>query len=189
MTISRAIAVSAMTLATTFTSQALAGGSIDLSLANDKFRIAYDATDASSGLHINAAWLHHEDDGDMLSAGLHVVDTRPGQRNLFIGVGVNLALFHTDWEDGGGVGVGGFFRYSFPAMRDLGVAGYVYYTPSVLAFSDTKNMINSDIRLQYSVIPTARIYAGYRYVALKMEDVRGRYELGDGFHVGATIDF
>ncbi len=46
-----------------------AGGSLDLSLSNDDFRFAWDATQANSGMHVNLAWLHNEDDGDMLEAG------------------------------------------------------------------------------------------------------------------------
>ncbi|MBQ0730902.1 MAG: hypothetical protein KBT75_09390, partial [Oleispira antarctica] len=50
----------------------LAGGSIDLSLANDSARLAYDATKVGSGLHISASIMHHEDDGDLLALGMHV---------------------------------------------------------------------------------------------------------------------
>ena len=87
------------------------------------------------------------------------------------------------------VGVGGFARYAIPANRDFSLAGYAYYGPSVLAFEDTKNLINTDFRFQYSPIPTARIYIGYRYVSFKQEGYRKRYELADGGHGGISIDF
>ncbi len=174
-----------------FSSASLAGGSLDLSLSNYAFRVGYDATHARSNLHLGASWLHHEDEGDMGTLGLHVVDTRPGARNVYVGVGVmahiaDLAL----WEEtAGGVGVGGFARYAIPANRDFSLAGYAYYGPSVLAFEDTKNLINTDFRFQYSPIPTARIYIGYRYVSFKQEGYRKRYELADGGHGGISIDF
>lgn len=166
-----------------------AGGSLDLSLSNDDFRFAWDATQANSGLHLNLAWLHHEDDGDMLEAGVHVVDVRPGKRNLYIGIGAKLHAVDTDWFDAGGVGVGGFFRYAFPANRDVSLAGYGYYAPSVLSFSDADNIINADLRLQYSMIPTARLFVGYRYVGIRLDGGGSRYELGDGVHAGLSIDF
>lgn len=180
-----ALAVSGALLAP----QAQAGGSLDLSLSNDAFRFAWDATQSNSGMHLNLAWLHHEEEGDMLEAGVHVVDVRPSTRNLYIGIGAKLHLVDTDWFDAGGVGVGGFFRYAIPANRDVSVAGYAYYAPPVLSFSDAENMINTDVRLQYSMIPTARLFVGYRYVGIRLEGASKRYELGDGLHAGLTIDF
>jgi|SRR5690554_49125 len=170
---------------------AQAGGAVDLSLSNKAFRAAYGATMSQSGVHFDAAWLHHEDDGDMAELGFHVVEARPSSRNVYIGVGAKLHLAHLDRmdKDTGAVGVGGFFRYGLPVNPDVGIAGYIYYAPSVLSFSETENMINSDLRLQYSVIPSARIYAGYRYVGIRLEDSSKRHKLGNGFHLGLTIDF
>lgn len=166
-----------------------AGGSLDLSLADDAVRASWDATRAGSGTHVSMAWLHHEKDGDLVSGGLHVVDVRPSKRHLYIGVGGQLQAFSTEYYDGAALGVGGFFRYAFPSSRDVSLAGYVYYAPPVLSFADAQNMVNSDLRLQYSVIPSARVYLGYRYVSIRLEDVSRRYELGDGLHAGLTIDF
>lgn len=170
---------------------AQAGGAVDLSLSNKAFRAAYGATMSQSGVHFDAAWLHHEDDGDMAELGFHVVEARPSSRNVYIGVGAKLHLAHLDKmdKDTGAVGVGGFFRYGLPVNPDVGIAGYIYYAPSVLSFSETENMINSDLRLQYSVIPSARVYAGYRYVGIRLEDGSKRHKLGNGFHLGLTIDF
>ena len=169
-----------------------AGGSVDLSLSNKSFRAAYGATAAQSGVHFDAAWLHHEDEGNMAELGFRVVEARSSSRNTYIGIGAKLHVGRLDEikENVGAVGVGGFFRYSLPVNPAVGVAGYAYYAPSVLSFSDTENMINTDLRVQYSVIPSARLFAGYRYVGTKMEDGGSkRYKLGSGLHLGLTIDF
>ena len=184
-----------LALAALFSMPAQAGGSLDISLADDMVRLGYDATQMGSGLHVSAAALHHQDDGDLFSAGLHVVDVRPSNRSTYIGVGAQALVFSTDggdrYEDydGAGLGVGGFFRYSFPRAPDVSLAGYVYYAPPVVTFMDAENMFVSDLRLQYSVIPTARIYAGYRYNSMRVEEVDKRFKLGDGGHVGVSIDF
>lgn len=181
----------AVALVASMACSAQAGGSLDVSLSNEAFRVGYDATHARSNLHLGASWLHHMDEGDMAALGLHVVDTRPGARNVYVGVGLMAHAAHLDLidEDAGGVGVGAFWRYAIPANRDFSFAGYAYYAPTVLAFSDTKNLINTDFRLQYSLIPSARVYAGYRYVSFKLENYRKRYELADGFHGGISLDF
>lgn len=170
---------------------AQAGGAVDLSLSNKAFRAGYGATMSQSGVHFDTSWLHHEEEGDMGELGFHVVEARPSSRNVYVGVGVKLHYAHLDKikKDTGAVGVGGFFRYSLPVNPNVGVAGYMYYAPSVLSFSDTENMINSDLRLQYSVIPSARVYAGYRYVGIRLEGSSKRHKLGNGLHLGLTIDF
>ena len=172
-----------------------AGGSLDISLSDDVARIGYDATQMGSGIHISLAGLYDDDKGEMVSAGLHVVDVRPSTSNLYIGVGANVFAYSTDRSDryddysGVALGVGGFFRYSFAAAPDVSLAGHVYYAPPVISFADTENMIVSNLQMQYSLLPTARVYAGYRYNGIRLEDVSSRYKLGDGAHLGLTIDF
>jgi hypothetical protein len=168
---------------------AQAGGALDLSLADDAVRVAYDATQAGSGLHINLSALHHMDDGNMLGAGVHVVDLRKPHSNLYIGLGTKAFAFDTDDYSGAALGVGGFFRAALPTQPDVSVAGYAYYAPPVVSFGDAENLISSDLRAQYAVIPTARIYTGYRYNGIRMEGMDKRYKLGDGWHFGLTLDF
>lgn len=177
-----------------------AGGSLDLSLANETVRAAYDAAKVGSGLHVSLDVLHHTDDGDIASVGAHVVDVRNPDSDLYIGVGGKLYAFATrnvkdsktnsvkDYN-GGGVGLGGFFRYRLPQAPAVSVAGYAYYAPPVVAVSDAESLFDTDVRLQYNLIPTARVYLGYRYTGIKIEDVKDRFELGDGGHVGLKIDF
>lgn len=169
---------------------AQAGGTLDFSLANESVRLAYDATQADSGLHINLSGLHDMDDGDLLGAGLHVVDLKNRNKNLYFGVGGKAFLFDTDIDaQGGAVGVGGFFRANLPTHPDFSLAGYAYYAPKVVSFGDAESLLSTDIRAQYAVIPTARVYMGYRYNGVRLEDVSDRYELGEGVHFGVTLDF
>lgn len=183
----RVIAATLLSAAVATSTQA--GGSIDMSLANETARIAYDATQVGSGLHVSAALQHDRDDGNLVSAGVHVVDVRESKRNLYIGVGGKLYGYFTDDYDGAAIGVGGFFRYNIPGVQDVSIAGYGYYAPPVTTFGDGEHLWDSDLRVQFAVIPTARIYTGYRYSAIKVEGVKRRVTLGDGVHFGIKIDF
>lgn len=188
--ISKCVAATAV-LTVVSASPVMAGGTVDLSLSNDTFRAAFDATRVGSGVHINTAWLHDEDKGEMGTLGFHVVEAKPSNRNLYIGIGgnANFAHIHGIEKDTGAVAIGGFFRYNLGAVKDLGLAGYAYYAPKVLSFADTENMVNADFRVQYSLIPSARAFVGYRYVGYRLEDSSKRYKLGDGLHLGLTLDF
>jgi hypothetical protein len=169
--------------------QAVAGGSLDLSLSNDTARLEYDATKVGSGLHVTGSIQHHEDDGDLLALGMHVVDVRNPNSPLYIGVGGKLFGFKNDDLDGVALGVGGFLSYQIPRLPGLSTAGYFYYAPKVVAFGDTENLMDADVRIQYSLIPTARVYVGYRYSKFEIEDVKEKFVLDEGFHLGLKVDF
>lgn len=179
-----------------FVAPAQAVGTLDLSLSDKILRVGFDAIRQDSPVHLSASWLHDKDKGDVATTGFHVVERKPHSQNLYLGVGavahyVNIDNKRLD-KDISAVGVGGFFRYSFPQVKDLSLAGNFYYAPSVLAFSDSKNLINTDWRLQYSIIPSARIFLGYRYIGVKMDKHKygGRtHRVGDGAHVGFSLDF
>jgi hypothetical protein len=166
-----------------------AGGALDLNLSDEAIRVAYDATHASTGLHINLSGLHHSDDGELVGAGIHAVDTRDDIEKAIIGVGAKGFGFNTEDNSGFGVGVGGFGRYTLPFNRDLSVAAYAYYAPAVVSFGDAENMFISDWRLQFAVIRNARVYAGYRYNSISVEGLSDDLELGKGGHLGMTLDF
>lgn len=185
----RALKVVLSGLIMSFSMQSIAGGSIDLSLANDSARLEYDATKVGSGLHVSASAMHHEDDGDLISLGLHVVDVREANSPLYLGVGARLFGFKNDDVDGGALGVGGFYRYQITQVPGLSTAGYVYYAPSVVSFDDTENLIDADVRIQYGLLPTARIYMGYRYSQYKLEGVSKKFMLDQGIHFGLKVDF
>lgn len=180
-------------VATTFSALASAGGTLDLSLSDTTARVAWDATKVSSGMHVNMAYLHESEENkeaDMVSGGLHIVDVRQSQSSLYMGIGGNVYAFRNDYEEAGAaLGVGGFFRYGMPFNRDLALAGYAYYAPPVVSFSDIENMFDADLRLQYSVIKSAHVYAGLRVTSVKLEDHDGRFKFGDGLHVGLRLDF
>jgi hypothetical protein len=169
--------------------QSLAGGSVDLSLSNDSARLAYDAAKVGSGLHVSASIMHHEDDGDLLALGMHVVDVREPNSPLYMGIGGKVFAFKSGDIDGGALAVGGFFSYQVSQVPGLSTAGYLYYAPSVVSFNDTENLTDADIRIQYGLLPTARIYMGYRYSRAKIENINKAFMLEQGIHFGLKVDF
>lgn len=168
---------------------ATAGGSLDISLASDSARFAYDAAKVGSGLHISASLQHHEDDGDLASLGMHVVDMRSPDSPLYLGIGGKVFGYVTGDNDGGALGLGGFFRYNIPKTKGVSLAGYAYYAPSVVSFGDTQSLVDSDIRIQYALLPTARVYAGYRYSQVEIEKTNQEIMLEQGIHFGLKVDF
>ncbi|OUS39902.1 hypothetical protein A9R00_08750 [Oleispira antarctica] len=173
----------------TVSMNALAGGSLDISLSSDAARFEYDAAKVGSGLHVSASLQHHETEGDLMSAGMHVVDMREPDSPLYLGVGGKVFGYVADDYDGIALGLGGFFRYNIPKTKGVSLAGYAYYAPSVVSFGDTENLIDSDIRIQYALLPTARVYMGYRYSQVNVDGTSKDVTLEQGMHLGLKVDF
>ncbi|MBL4882851.1 MAG: hypothetical protein JKX82_16360 [Oleispira sp.] len=168
---------------------AVAGGSLDISLASDAARFEYDAAKVGSGLHVSASIQHHEKNGDLAALGLHVVNMREPNSPLYLGIGGKFFGYVSGDYDGTALGLGGFFRYNIPKTKGLSLAGYGYYAPSVVSFGDTQNLIDSDIRVQYALLPTARVYMGYRLSQVEIEQTKKNNKLEQGIHFGLKVDF
>lgn len=177
----------AMAAALIASASSMAGGSLDLSLSNDAVRLGYDATKRGTGLHMAISGLYHVDRGGMFGAGVHVVDLSAPNSPIYVGVGARLMAITASDYVGMGLGIGGFLRYRFPALPELSVAPYLYYAPPVVTFMDAKgqSMLDTDLRLQYDIIPSARAYLGVRYSGT----IEKNGATDDGVHLGVTLDF
>lgn len=203
-TLKTLLKTAAISAATVISAGAMAGGSIDLSLSNDTVRMEYDAAKAGSGLHVSLTGQHHTERGSLLGLGVHVVDVREPNSPLYIGVGGKIFAYQASFKDGkrfdgedtlysGAVGIGGFLRYNIPQTEGLSVAGYGYFAPEVVSFNGTKNLFDMDFRVQYALIPTARVYLGYRLSRVNLTDEKNSnvdsIDLARGVHAGLKIDF
>lgn len=177
---------------------AYSGGSVDLSLSNDAVRLGYDAVMINSGAHFNANGLHHIDDGDMAAVGFHVVGQRDASSPFYVGLGGQLMASQYNYKQADkhdkkyfslGLGIGGFVRYSFPFHQPLSVSTQLYYSPRVITFIDAKSMLDAELKIQYSVIPSAHAYVGYRYSASEIETLKDWSIIDDGLHVGVRLNF
>ncbi|MGR6873665.1 YfaZ family outer membrane protein [Pseudomonas sp. HK3] len=164
-----------------------AGGTLDLSINDSMAGLDYDATRMGSPMHVSAGFLHHEDDGDLVSLGLNAVDVRSQQSSLRIGVGGKFYGYFTDANDSGALAIGGFARYMPPELNGLGFGGHLYYAPSVLSFSTTENLIDVGARVEFMLLPTAMVYLGYRFV--EADDEKGDIDVVNAGHFGLRINF
>lgn len=170
-------------------SSVFAGGSLDLSINNETAGLEYDATKMGSPLHVSAGFLHHEDDGDLLSLGLNTVDVKSKNSPLKIGVGGKLLTYFSGDEEGGALAIGAFARYMPAELNGLGFSGHAYYSPSVLSFDTTENMIDLNARVEYKLLPTAMVYLGYRFVEASEEKLSQDIEIVKAGHFGLRINF
>lgn len=161
--------------------QALAN-ELQIGLSNHTADVQY----ASSPEQANGArlsWLHHEDDGDLLGAGIYGHST---QQNIHIAVGGKLFFSDIDSEQGLGLALGG--RLAWSPAPGLNLALQAHYAPSVTSFSDIDGLSEWDLRLTYTVAENIGLFLGYRDVEIDIDQL-GNSELHQGGFAGIALHF
>jgi len=110
---------------------------------------------------------------------------------LTLGVGIRAYLGELDIVDQGvfAVAVGGEVRYTFPGVMPMATYFTVHYAPKITSFSDTEELIDSNLGFQIEVLPQTIAFIGYRHLQLDLEN-GADYEMDDDrVHVGVRLTF
>lgn len=187
----KAFTVAALLLSTTAGAETL-----DLNISGDAVRAALSGP-LSFGRRDNArydlGYLYSDDRDDRLNVGhaALMVSGDAGARNADVEVGLGLRAAGIDQRDGSGgaVAVGGDFDLRLPDFNRIGLVGYVFYAPSVLAFGDVERYIDAAITLDYEIIRDASVYAGVRQVRVDSDDIPGSDLRDNSVIVGLRLRF
>lgn len=168
---------------------AAAALSIGLNLSDDaaELKVANRAQDGM--LETQFSFLHEQNRGDVAGIALHMVDdANPGGAPLNVGIGGRALFVDTDGPNGGGLALGGHFRFTLPDMDRLGIGGELYYAPSIVAGGDLDRHLQWSLRGEYQILRQANVYIGYRQVRPAFEE-GGSFRLDSGIHAGLRLDF
>lgn len=165
---------------------------VDLNVNSDALRLTVDFPVTSNNLLLNASWLHHEDNGDAVSLGGHLIGSATsGAGPVMAGIGLRLTWIGYDKgseEDGTTVGIGGFARYTLPDYDRVSLRGHAYYAPGVLSFKDAESFYDIEASVGYAVIRDADFYIGWRRMRVDWEN-DGDSTVDSGFHIGVRGRF
>jgi hypothetical protein len=168
-----------------------AANGIDMTLNNDAARIGVDF-DLGNNLVADASWLHHQDRGNVVGAGLHVTGAATGGRYpVRAGLGGRLLAVDSrigSREDGMALPIGGFVNYTIPEFDRFVVGGSLYYAPDVLAFGDVTKYREYNAWAGYSVLRQGQIYLGVRGVRASFKQGPG-VSFDTGLHFGLRLRF
>jgi hypothetical protein len=170
-----------------------AENTLDIGLNADAVRGVYSHTFDQPGLRLDGGWLHHQDNGDVLHAGLLVVgDAGGGGRagKITAGLGARLAFFDGDGSDREGFALapGARVTWTLPRWDRVSITGEGYFAPDILAGGDAEEFIDLAVRGAYAVTRQARIYVGARYVRGDF-DGAGDVRFDTGLHAGLDVSF
>jgi len=166
-------------------------GELDFSFNQDALRFLYVHDFAANDLQADLGFALNSDKGTVVNASLYVAGlASDGVDPLEAGLGARTGYVDGDLSKQSGlpVAVGGFVKYTFPAMNRLSVRAEGWIAPDVLTLGDLDRYQDFTLRVQYGVLKQADVYVGARY--LNTEFSNGTRALIDnGFNVGFNIRF
>ena len=122
-------------------------------------------------------------------AGLLVTgDAGAATANINAGLGGRILLLDAEEFSGGALALGGMIEARLPAYNRIGAFIYVYGAPSASAFGDLDGYLEYALSVDYQVIKSASIYAGYRQIKIK-GDTGSEATVDNGFHLGLRLNF
>jgi len=187
------IAVTAILGIATFSAQA---ETFDLNISSEAVRAALSGPlsfGETNGARYDVGYLYSDDRGARLNVG-HLAllvsgDAGARSANVHVGIGVRAAGIDQRGADGGAVAVGGEFDVRLPAMNRLGLVGYAYYAPDVLAFGDIDTYLDASLTVDYEIIRNASVYAGFRQVRAGVDEAPGTNLRDNSPVVGLRLNF
>ncbi len=110
-----------------------------------------------------------------------------------VGVGIKGVLARVKDKspaasDASALALGAMVRYSPPTIRRMGLVGEIYASPNIVTFGDANRFIETNVRLEFEVIPSAVAYLGYRNVQFNLDN-KPNATLDEGPFLGVRISF
>lgn len=182
-------------LLTTLSTTAVAD-SLDIDLRDKAFRGSYTMNvSGKSGLSTEFGVLTNEDtkqlNDTMYFAGLLVTGENWSKSGTFnISLGGKTFYTSKNSVDLSGIAFGGDIRFS-PVHR-LGIGGSFYYAPEITSFMDCKKYTETNVRVDYQVLPQAFVYANYRNIEMDIDAGTGTasgVEIDKGLSIGMKLLF
>jgi hypothetical protein len=168
---------------------------LDIDLRDKAFRGSYSTNiSGKSGLSAEFGVLTNEDtkqlNDTLYYAGLLVTGenwSKSGTFNISLG-GKVIYSSPSDWNvDLSAMAFGGDIRFS-PIHR-LGIGGSFYYSPEITSFMDCKKYYESNLRVDYQVLPQAFVYANYRSIKVDIDKGASDVKVDQGVSIGMKLLF
>lgn len=117
-----------------------------------------------------------------------------GAKDVDVAAGLGIRAVYTgiDHDSGGIVALGGQLEGRMPSMNRLGLTGYAYYGPEVLAFGDVNDYREFGVAVDYELIRGGSVYVGYRNITQSFDLLQGfksDVEVEDSAHIGFRLKF
>lgn len=168
-------------------------GSLDLNLRDRSAQLQYATalgTDSLKDTEMHVGYLQTEKENWLLDLGVRVGGAVLDQdKRLKMSVGLKGVAASVDHMDVGALAVGAEAQYRPFADGRLGFAARIYVSPNIVTYRDAERYLETGARVEYTLVPQATVYLGYRRMKFDMKDVPSDVVLDSGFHAGLRLDF
>jgi len=152
----------------------------NLTLENDEstlgYGLGYFYKDSNEAINIVNVDLH--------TKGQTAISNMP----TTVGIGIQGNYFKEDALKGSAIAIGGSVRVNLPDIPGTSIQTEAHYAPDVLAFGDADTYTRANVQMNYRIIRTADISAGYRYLNASLKAGSHR-TFESGFFVGIKMNF
>ncbi|RDL45826.1 hypothetical protein DN730_01910 [Marinomonas piezotolerans] len=142
---------------------------------------------------LDAGGMYHTNDGTYGYVGAHIEDKDTAKDYpLQIGLGARLIAVDTKYDkDGEGlaVGLGGFYRFTFPKANRFSIYGSLYYSPTVLSFRNIENVYQTEVRAEYRTLRNARVFVRYGLTQVDLSSYNQDAEMNKSIGLGVVTYF
>lgn len=162
-----------------------------LKISDDALHANYSVHDSYSELSYGAGYFYKDADEaihignlDLHSRGQTAIGNLP--TTVEIGIQGNLA--HQDDLNASAAALGGSMRVNLPDAPGLSLQANAHFAPDVLAFEDAKRFVRAGAQLNYRIIQSADLSAGYRYLSTKLKSGE-KHTFESGLFLGVELNF
>ncbi|WCN09379.1 YfaZ family outer membrane protein [Marinomonas mediterranea] len=161
------------------------------SLSNESVKV--DVSLSQQTYFLDVGGMYHTDDGSYGYVGAHIEDIETSKDYpLQIGLGVRFIAVDADAggdDTGVAVGLGGFYRYTFPKANRFSLYGSLYYSPEVLSFENVENLWQGEVRGEYKTLKNARVFLRYGQTSVEFDNRNDAVDMNQGIGLGVVADF
>lgn len=139
----------------------------------------------------DAGLIYKDKDAGLALAHLGLLTTGDvGARGIEAGAGLGARVILADYGSttGAAFALGGQFNVRLPTFERIGLTGYGWFAPGITAFSEIKNYSEFALDVEFEVVSSAAVFAGYRSVRIEPEQ-GGPSKADSGAHIGLRLSF
>lgn len=190
MKLSATLTFASILLASSLANQSIAND-LDVRINNDAIHGNISIFEEDSELLYGLGYFYKDADPSISVANVDLQSrgqTALGNMPTTVGLGIQANYFKQDHIKGTAVGLGGSVRVNIPDVPGVSLETAAHFAPDVVAFGDAKRFMRFRGQINYRVIRSADLSAGYRYMNTKLEN-GGKVTLESGLFVGLKLNF
>lgn len=158
---------------------------LQLSLSDETTEASYSSANSERS-STKVRWLHHQDNGDLFTAGLYGEGSQGKYKARLGGYAYYQNLDDNVIDESGyGLAMGGeITAYLSPK---LSWQTSVHFSPSVVSYGDTEDLLDAFTQLNFNVFESTDIVVGYRHIELNLEGTSLGFSIHEGAYIGLKI--